>query len=68
MKKVLSVLVVLCVLILGVSCSKKKCDSCGSTNKVKTVEYMGQKGNLCENCYENTIGAAQKVMDMMKSY
>lgn len=52
MKKLGLLLLIVSVLLIGISCSKTKCDECGSTKDVKEVTFMGAKSNLCADCRE----------------
>ena len=53
MKKIIA-LVSLLVLVLSLSaCGKFTCDGCGKESSGgHSVEYAGEKGKLCDDCYK----------------
>ena len=55
MKKIIcSVLLLVSVLFVLTSCGKFTCDACGEekSGKKHEVEFMGESGVLCDDCYD----------------
>lgn len=66
MKKFVAILAAaLMTSALFISCAKKgTCAECGTENvTLKTVEVMGQKADVCENCAEG-IEAAKTLLGL----
>ena len=55
MKKIIcSIFILASVMLVLTSCIKFTCDVCGEENRGKkhSVEFMGETGVLCEDCYD----------------
>ncbi len=51
MKRLVVLLLALCMVFTLAACGNKtKCDICGETKVCKTVEILGEKGNICRDC------------------
>lgn len=51
MKKILALLLTVCVLFAFAGCSLK-CEFCSKVKKTSTVTVQGDEANICEDCLE----------------
>lgn len=67
MKSIRLIFMIILMVLLVVSCSRLKCDECGTTKGVKEVSIKGTKANLCEDCYDKFLSkqAAQDFVDSL---
>lgn len=53
MKKIIALVCLAVMLLTFTACGKFECESCGrESSGGHTIEVMGEKGKVCDDCYE----------------
>ncbi len=50
MKRLVTLLLALCMIFALAACGGTKCDICGETKSCKSIEVLGEKVNICSDC------------------
>ena len=52
MKRVVVLLLALAMIFSLAACGNKTCDVCGESKKCDTIEVLGEKMNICDDCMD----------------